>query len=162
MFSNRRTILHIDDDPMITRIVGRFLTQAGYEVDSLHEPLQALETIEREQYQVVLLDVDMPIKNGMHLLPEIKSLERGVQVIMLSGIVTPSIVLEAFKAGAEAYLFKPFDDPSPLLDTLAASFHKIDRWWGSLRDLNQRQKAQLSPAGANFATAAYIEWGESI
>ncbi len=144
MLSNRRTILHVDDEPLITKLVARHLEKASYEVDALHDPLEVLEKIEREQYRVVLLDVEMPIKSGIILLSEIKALNCGIQVIMLSGIVTPTVVLEALHLGAEAYHFKPFDDPQPLLDTIGASFKKIDRWWNAFRDLAQRSQPEKS------------------
>ncbi|MGI9457864.1 MAG: response regulator [Aeoliella sp.] len=153
MFSNRRTILHVDDDPAFTSIVASSLEQAGFEVDSIHDPLEVIDAIRREQYQVVLLDVDMPVKSGMLLLSEIKYFDGGVQVIMLSGVVSHSIVIEALRCGAEDYLFKPFDDPELLIEVVSASFRRIDRWWAAFRDLTKRQRT-AQPEQAEATTVA--------
>lgn len=150
VFTNRRTILHIDDDPSFTPLVADFLQEGGYEVDALHDPLQAIPTLQREQYRVVLLDIDMPEKSGMHLLSEIKGLDGGIQVIMLTEVVNINTVLESLRCGAEACIFKPFGQDNQLMDAVTDCFRKIDRWWGSFRDLTQRR--QVSLAGGRVET----------
>lgn len=143
MFTNRRTILHVDDDREFTALVAEYLGAAGFEVDSLHNPLEALTAIRREQYRMVLLDIDMPEKSGMHLLSEIKAYDGGIQVIMLTGLVNVNTLLESLRCGAEACLFKPFGEENQLIDTVTDTFRKIDRWWYSLRELTQRRNGAL-------------------
>ncbi|MEM6329238.1 MAG: response regulator [Planctomycetota bacterium] len=142
MFTNQRAILHVDDDPSVIRLIAARLGEAGYRVESIHSPLEAMDALIAGQYRVVLLDIDMPHKSGMHLLSEIKAFDGGVQVIMLTGLVNVTTVLETMRNGAEACLFKPVDDPQPLIDAVADAFRRTDRWWHSLRDLTQRRKEE--------------------
>lgn len=145
MFTNRRAVLHIDDDPAICRFVAEVLSQDGYEVESITNPLDAMDAVVDGQYQVVLLDIDMPNKTGMHLLTEIKAHDAGIQVIMLTGLVGLPTVLETHRLGAEACLFKPMDDPGQLREAISDAFRRMDRWWVSLRDLTRRRKTYASP-----------------
>lgn len=141
MFANRRAVLHVDDDPLITRLVGEQLRIAGFESEAINDPLQAVEAMVRGQYRIVLLDIHMPHRSGLQLLSEIKRLDAGVQVIMLTGLVNETTVIEAMTQGAEACFFKPLRDPSDLLSAIDDAWRRNDRWWNSLRDLTQRRKA---------------------
>lgn len=140
--NNERAVLHVDDDPQLTRMVAENLKEYGYQLTSLNDPADALKELMRNQWRVVLLDIDMPGLNGMDLLREIKAYDGGIQVIMLTGVVTLSTVLKSFRWGAEACLFKPITDVRPLRDALEDTFRKIDRWWATLEDLTQRRRNQ--------------------
>ncbi len=142
MASYRRTILHVDDDQAITAIVAKRLEKRGYRVTSVHNPYECITEIIRGQHRLVLLDIDMPNKNGMELLKEIKQYDSGIQVIMLTGLVSVTTVLDTLRAGAEACLFKPIDDLQPLIETLEDAYKKIDRWWASLNDLAKRRGSE--------------------
>ena len=135
----RKTILHVDDDPSVTQVVGKLLRRAGYEVDSLNSPLHAMGSIFQQKYRVVLLDIDMPHKSGIDLLAEIKEHDAGIQVIMLTGLVSVPTVLETMQQGAQACLFKPVVDETLLNESLEDAFRQADRWWKSLRELMQRR-----------------------
>ena len=134
-----RTVLHVDDDPQITRIVAEYLRNAGYEVTSLNDPTQAMKELISSQHRVIILDIDMPRINGLDLLQEIKAYDGGIQVIMLTGVVTLTTVLRSFRLGAEACFFKPLVSAEPLLEAIADVFRKIDRWWAALEDLSHRR-----------------------
>lgn len=154
VFTNRRAVLHIDDDPAICRFVAQVLGEQGYEVESVENPLEAMDALIEGQYQVVLLDIDMPNKTGMHLLSEIKAHDAGIQVIMLTGLVGLPTVLETHRLGAEACLFKPIEDVAELNETVADAFRRMDRWWTSLRDLTKRRKTYESMCAATAEVPA--------
>jgi DNA-binding NtrC family response regulator len=137
-----RTILHVDDDPQFTRIVAHVLQRKGYEVVSLNDPQQVLGELIRHGYRIVLLDIDMPGIDGIDMLRRIKEYDGGVQVIMLTGLVTLSNAMAAFRRGAEACFFKPLEDYTPLVNAIEATFHKIDHWWQALHELT-RQRRQV-------------------
>jgi DNA-binding NtrC family response regulator len=121
------------------------LRQAGYEVVSLDDSIQAIATLLESDVRVVLLDVEMPSLSGLELLSKIKAFDGGIQVIMLTGLVTTSTLLESMRRGAEACFFKPLDDAEPLLEALERAFAKVDCWWSAVADL-ERRKAK--PAAA--------------
>ena len=138
----KRTILHVDDDPQITRIVAERLKSLGYEVTSLNDPRQALEELNRSHQRLVLLDIDMPHINGLDLLQEVQTHYGGTQVIMLTGMVTMQTVLQSFRWGAEFCVFKPIADLKPLLKVIERTFWKIDRWWETLEYLSQEKRSR--------------------
>jgi len=137
-----RAVLHIDDDALVTRLVADRLERHGYQVMSLNDPNEALKELVQNQWRVVLLDIDMPAINGLDLLREIKAYDGGIQVIMLTGLVTLSNVLQSFRWGAEACLFKPLGDFQALLEALEDTFRKIDRWSHTLEHLSQHRDAE--------------------
>jgi len=137
-----REILHIDDDPQMTRLVAERLQPYGYQVVSLNDPGEAINELIYKNRRVVLLDIDMPGMNGLEVLQEIKKYDGGVQVIMLTGLVTVSSVLESFRLGAEAIFFKPLEDFEELHQTLERTFQKIDHWWDALHDLSRRKRGE--------------------
>jgi CheY-like chemotaxis protein len=136
---SKRTILHVDDDPLITQMIGDMLRETGYEVTALHDPCQAVDKLISSNHRVVLLDISMPGIDGLNLLRQIKAHDGGIQVIMLTGIVSIGSVLQSFRWGAEACFFKPLRDKKPLLDALDDVFRKLDRWRGTLEDLSRRK-----------------------
>ena len=137
-----RRILHVDDDPEVTGLVGEYLKDRGYESIAIHDPRQVIQRLPRYQERVVLLDIDMPHINGLELLPEIKKFDGGIQVVMLTGLVTMTSVLQSLRWGAEACLFKPLTDVEPLFDALDACHQKLERWWHTLDELTRRRKAE--------------------
>ncbi|MEN0109566.1 MAG: response regulator [Planctomycetota bacterium] len=140
MFANRRAVLHIDDDPLITRLVAERLREAGFESEALNDPLKAIDTLIHGQYRIVVLDIHMPHRSGLQILTEIKRIDAGVQVIMLTGLVNETTVIEAMTRGAEACFFKPLRDPGEFLTAIDDAWRRNDRWWHSLRDLTHRRK----------------------
>ncbi len=131
-----RTILHVDDDPLITRFVAARLRAIGYEVTSVNDPRQALDEHELSQQRLVLLDIDMPHISGIDLLGQIKAINGGTQVIMLTSMVTMSTVLKSYRMGAEYCIFKPILDMDLLIEAIDSTFLKIDHWWSALERLS--------------------------
>ena len=141
---SKLTILHIDDDESILRLVAKKLQGVGYDVVSLTDPLQAIEQIYATGAKLVLLDIDMPGKNGIEVLKEIKADDGGVQVVMLSGVVTMVTALEAMRNGAEACLFKPVTKFAPLLNAIETAEHKMECWSDCFRELKQRRDSEAA------------------
>jgi len=143
--TQNRIVLHVDDDPKMTDLVTKQLTKEGYNVVSLNNPAQVIPMLIQKDCRVVILDIDMPQINGLELLEEIKQFDGGIQVIMLTGVVTTTNVLRSFRLGAEACFFKPFDDFQPIVDALEDAFGKIDRWRHTLEELVQRKQVENGP-----------------
>lgn len=140
MADTQRCVLHIDDDPQVSRIVNRQLALRGYEVTSLNDPKLVLGCLLKSECRVVISDIDMPDIDGIELLQQIKQQDGGVQVIMLTGLVTMTSVLRSLRLGAEACLFKPLTNVDPLDLALQDAFRKLDRWWNTLEELSQRRR----------------------
>lgn len=140
-----REILHVDDDPQITRLVAAQLAPYGYHVEPLGDSTRVIDELVHGKQRVVLLDIDMPDVNGLEVLHRIKEYDAGIQVIMLSGMVTLSDALQALRGGAEACFFKPVEEIEPLVEAIEGAFRKIDHWWEALRDLTRRKSERTQP-----------------
>ena len=140
-FPNRqqKTILHVDDDPDFLRLIRVKLKNAGIKVVSEVDPRNAIRAQQESDAHIVLMDVNMPWIDGITLLEEIKKHDGGTQVIMLTGLVSISTVLESMRKGAEACIFKPLDSYDELLSIVNCCFEKSERWWRSLQDLCDRR-----------------------
>ncbi len=134
-------VLHIDDDPSILALVSRKLEKHGVKVVSTTNPLEAIAKLLETGARVVILDIDMPGKDGLTLLQEIKQLDAGIQVIMCTGMVSIHTVLRATALGAETCVFKPIVNLQEITDAVDRAFEKIDRWWIALRDWMDRKKS---------------------
>ena len=139
---NQRTVIHVDDEPAMARIVKKKLESAGFHVISINDPHEVLGVLLETDCHVAVLDIDMPSLNGLDLLKQIKQQDGGVQVVMLTGVVTMSTVLRSLRWGAEACVFKPFTDGSELFEALETCFEKIDRWWKTLEELKSRKNEE--------------------
>lgn len=100
-------ILVADDDADLLALIGFTLHQAGFEVRAAHDGPGALEAFEREAPDFVLLDVNMPPPNGLDVCRTIRG-RSAVPIMMLTVRDQEEDLLEAFEAGADDYVRKPF------------------------------------------------------
>ncbi len=140
MTHTTKTVLHVDDDPSQFPIIAAFLEKRGYQVHTTDSPDDVESALLRTGARIVLLDIDMPGKDGLTLLKEIKQNDGGIQVIMVTGMVTMATILRAMRWGAEACIFKPITDPTALLEALDATEAKIKRWWRAVEELTQQKR----------------------
>jgi DNA-binding NtrC family response regulator len=144
--NDKRTVLHIDDDPAILRLVAGRLAKEGYEVVSSSDPADIEGLLLESNARVCLLDISMPHADGLEVLKQIKRYDGGVQVVMLTGLVSMNAVLDSLRNGAEALHFKPILDFEPLLEILSDCFRKTERWRQTLEELRARRSQSLTMA----------------
>lgn len=110
-------ILIVDDVADNRAILGRRFQRRGFEIAESDSGLGALEMIEREAFDVVLLDVMMPDINGLEVLKRIRAKHSDVElpVIMVTGKTESQDIVEALSAGANDYITKPVDFAVALL-----------------------------------------------
>ncbi|PYS85097.1 MAG: sigma-54-dependent Fis family transcriptional regulator [Acidobacteria bacterium] len=119
---NRKTrVLVVDDDPVFQELVPEQLSMLGFEAAVAGTGQEALDALRRTDYDVVLLDVNMPGLSGLEALREIGQLEDAPEVIMLTGDNSLSTGIEAMRRGAYDYLTKPAQ-----LDKMEAVIRKAD------------------------------------
>lgn len=135
---SEKIVLHVDDDPSMLKLVSRILSAKGYKVFSVPDSAKAIPTLFETSARVVLLDIDMPGKDGLTILREIKQQDAGIQVIMVTGLVSIGTVLQATSLGAEGCVFKPILDHNKIVDAVDRAFIKIDGWWDALREWMER------------------------
>ena len=111
-------ILVVDDDPGLLRLVSRSFEVAGYQVITAEEGVTALELVENERPNLVLLDVVMPGLDGFQVCKRIRELV-DIPIIMLSIKDEVEDITQGLNAGADDYLPKPFSDNELLARTKA-------------------------------------------
>jgi len=154
-------ILVADDNPTNREVVGKILERSGHAVRLVNDGEEALDAIERQTPNLVILDRNMPGMGGMEALQALRLMMRGrerLPVIMLSADVTPEAKREALEAGADAFLPKPIE-ALRLLD-------EIQRLAGAKAEPAKvieasapprRVAAALAPAVVNAETLGHLE-----
>ena len=109
MKMNSRRILLVEDDPNFGSILKEYLIINGYHVTLAKNGIEGFEKFKKEDYDLCLLDVMMPYKDGFTLAKEIREKNETVPLIFLTAKTMKEDVLKGFKLGADDYLSKPFD-----------------------------------------------------
>jgi len=115
---DKRKILVVEDEPDALEIFKDILTEEGFEADGAEGGLAALEKLVNNTYDLVLLDIVMPDKDGISILEEIKKFPDKygtVKVVMLTNIGGDLAVDKAMKIGAAGYLLKAETEPDDLV-----------------------------------------------
>ena len=113
-------ILAVDDSAAMRQMVGITLTGAGHEVQQAADGREALQIAERQKFDLVITDVNMPVMDGLTLVRHLRNLPgyKGVPLLVLTTEATTEKKLEGKAAGATGWLVKPFN-PDRLLATVA-------------------------------------------
>ena len=112
MFKTPSYIMLVDDEEDFVEMLSLRLTEKGENVLSAFSGQECLDTLDKSEIDVVILDVKMPGMDGIETLQEIKKRHPLVEVIMLTGHGTMEAAVQGMKLGAYDFLFKPadFDD----------------------------------------------------
>ena len=104
-----RKILIVEDNDIVLKAMKGILDKNGYYVMSALNGKEALEMVEKDEYDVVITDLMLPYVNGLELLQRIKSdvTHRNIKVLVVSAIQNELTIAEAFKLGADDYMLKP-------------------------------------------------------
>ena len=101
-------ILVVDDDAIVIKSCKRILEAEGFEVSSAPGADNALEVMKASDFDLMLIDVKMPKRDGMYLMREIKKNWPEIPTIIMSGYPTPETISEVLKLGATLFIPKPF------------------------------------------------------
>ncbi|HEX3438153.1 MAG TPA: sigma-54 dependent transcriptional regulator [Pseudacidobacterium sp.] len=113
-------ILIIDDEAAIRESLETLLTLEGYVVNTAPEGESGLDRLGRASYDLVLLDLALPGKNGLEILPLIRQQYPDLPVIMITAYGTVDNVVEAIRTGAQNFIQKPWDNEKLLADIRSA------------------------------------------
>jgi DNA-binding response OmpR family regulator len=110
MSDRRQTVLVVDDEPHLLRLVRFRLEREGYDVVTASDGQSALDTVFDHRPDLCLLDVVMPRRSGWEVLQALRADERsaGIKVIMLTARATDADIETGMQLGADDYLTKPF------------------------------------------------------
>lgn len=119
------TILVVDDELHTREICVDFLEDYGYQVESVTNGREALESLAKKPYDVLLSDIQMPEMDGLALLKESRKLYPEMEVILMTAYGALPSAIEAIRSGAYDYLIKPTSREF-LLNTIRRSLEKKD------------------------------------
>ncbi len=110
---SKKGILLVDDDPDIIETVEFFLNTSDYRVFIAKNGREALEQVSAEKPDLVLLDIKMPVMDGLEVCKRLKNdpTTKPIPVIMLTAGGNMDDVVDALSAGANDYIVKPFNLP---------------------------------------------------
>lgn len=122
-----RKILAVDDEKHIVRLVQVNLERQGYEVVTANDGKEALEKVESERPDLVVLDVMMPYMDGFEVLQNLRRNQstRDIPVIMLTAKAQDADVFKGWQSGVDCYLTKPFN-PMELISFVKRIFGSMD------------------------------------
>lgn len=103
-----KKILIVEDELSLQKLIKYDLEKAGYESQIIDDGDKVFEEVNNNHYDVILLDLMLPNKNGIEICKEIRSINSEVYVILLTAIDDEFTKLDAFEAGADDYITKPF------------------------------------------------------
>jgi len=122
-----KKILAVDDEKHIVRLVQVNLERAGYTVITANDGKEALEKVNEENPDLVVLDVMMPYMDGFEVLQNLRRspATRDIPVIMLTAKAQDADVFKGWQSGVDCYLTKPFN-PMELLSFVKRIFDSMD------------------------------------
>lgn len=104
-----KRILIVEDEQRLAEIIQKQLQDSGYWSEIAFDGHTGKKMIEKNNYDLVILDINLPLMNGYALCEEIRKVNGRIPVIMLTAFGTPENKLTGFEAGADDYVLKPFD-----------------------------------------------------
>ena len=102
-------VLVVDDEPLIVDILTDFLSAQGYEVVGAHGAADAFTMMEVSPPDVLLLDIALPLVDGMTALRRVRALYPDLHVVMVTANADEQVARDALRRGAFDYVVKPFD-----------------------------------------------------
>lgn len=130
------TLLVVDDDAFMRELLTESLSEAGYTVLAAADGRQALDRLNRDEFQIALVDLSLPDMDGMEVVDSLLDGIPNVQIIIMTGYPSIESAIEALRRGAQDYLIKPFKVPE--VHAAVDRAVKNQRLEQEVRDLRRR------------------------
>jgi DNA-binding response OmpR family regulator len=101
-------ILIVEDEQKVAAFIEQGLTERGYKVDKALEGERGKKLAIENEYDLIILDVMLPKKNGIEITEEIRKFNKRVPILLLTALGETEDKVRGFEAGADDYLVKPF------------------------------------------------------
>ncbi|MBM4127332.1 MAG: response regulator [Nitrospira sp.] len=113
---NNRTLLVVDDEEPIRRVLGYLLTSHGYTVEFAGDARDARQKLKTQPFALMLCDVNMPGESGMDLVRNVLAEYPNTAAIMVTGLDSSVLANAAIEVGAFGYIVKPFETNEVLIN----------------------------------------------
>src|SRR3970040_1774434 len=101
-------VLVIDDDPSICKTVGLLLEDNGYSPRAFTDPDEALALVDKESFQIALVDLRMPAMDGVDVVERLKKIDERMSCIVMTAYPALDSATETMRRGTCDYIAKPF------------------------------------------------------
>jgi signal transduction histidine kinase/CheY-like chemotaxis protein len=112
------TILVVDDEPGIALLCKRVLSRAGYDVNALTDPREAIEHLQHRRIDLLLVDIRMPEIDGFDVISRAQRAQPDAAVLVMTGFGTVETAIRALRQGVDGLILKPFDRHEELLEAV--------------------------------------------
>ena len=146
-------ILLVEDEERLASFIRKGISAEGYEVEVAYDGRTGLSLFRRDEYDLIVLDVNLPQLNGFELCRLIRSENETVPVLMLTALDSLADKSDGFNAGADDYLAKPFE-----FQELLMRLRALTRRNGS----RQKQVISLADLELNLDTKTVTRGGKRI
>jgi len=102
-------ILIVEDEQRLADILKKQLEESGFNAEIAYDGYVGKQLVERNKYNLIILDINLPLINGYDLCREIRKTNSNIPIIMLTAFGTPDNKIAGFNVGADDYIVKPFD-----------------------------------------------------
>lgn len=109
MVNNKPKILVVDDMRSMRVTLSGIMEDQGYDVTEVEDGYQAIEAARKTAFELIFIDIKMPGINGVQTFREIKRINPGSVVVMMTGFAVEDLVREALQEGAFSVIYKPFE-----------------------------------------------------
>lgn len=106
---NQTSVLVVDDDVNFCSTLSKILEKKGYAITTAENGQRAVDLIKEKPFDVILMDVKMPVMNGVEAYKKIRQIRKSSVVIFMTAFSIEDLIRETVKAGAYAVIKKPFD-----------------------------------------------------
>ncbi len=157
-----KKILIVEDDRASRTLLSKVLIKYGHQTVEANNGVQGLEKIQTTNPDLIFMDINMPMQDGLSTLTEIRKLENisDTPVIMLTSKSDKKTVAKAIELGAVDFLVKPFDTKILLKKIEKFGNSKIEQSWGNLKPIQQKM-LRLSVASMQNSLKA-VEEGKPL
>lgn len=152
MVGKEPKILLVDDDELSRRMMGLLLSEKGYNYDTASNGFEAVESVQSQSYDIVLMDLQMPLMNGFDATRKIREWEAGEKhtpIVALTAMLLDNEIQECMRVGMDECVAKPFDT-----DTL---FQLIDSFVNKSKQLTPTLDSQEKETGVALAVLDMAE-----
>ena len=109
------SVLVVDDEPGIALLCNRILSRAGYQVTSLTDPREAIEYLQQNRVDLLLVDIRMPEVDGFDVISRAQMVLPDIAVLVMTGFGTVETAIRALRQGVDGLILKPFQKSDELI-----------------------------------------------
>ncbi len=102
-------LLVVEDEPKVAALIKKGLEENGFSVDIAYDGFVAYKMFEAREFDAIILDINLPYKNGLELCRDIRGTNSRVPILMLTAMGTTDDKITGLDSGADDYLVKPFE-----------------------------------------------------